>query len=69
MRNNELYGRIISKYGNLEAFAKEMGVTRTTISNKINKKTGLSNKEILSWCQRLNIEQADIGRIFFTKEV
>lgn len=66
MRNNELYGRIILKFGNVDSFAKELGTTRQTVSNKINKRTGFSEEEIIKWCQYLDIQQSEIGHVFFT---
>ena len=65
----KLRGRIIEKYGSISAFAEEIGVSMVTVSNKLNGKKGFSQKDIILWCDKLDINVADIGLYFFDAKV
>lgn len=44
-------------------------VTSKTISNKLNNKTAFSDKEIMQWCEVLDISNDEINKYFFTPKV
>ncbi len=61
-----LRGRIIEKYGTQGNFADTLGITKTAMSNKMNCKTGFSQKDVERWCELLEIEPGQIEHYFFT---
>ena len=61
----KLRGRIYEKYSSLTAFAKELGVSRQVISQKLHKHSGFTIANIEKWCELLDIEQEEIGVYFF----
>lgn len=63
---SKLRGRIVEKYGNASNFAKALGKTPQTVSNKLNGNIGIPPKEIQQWSELLDIAQGDIGYYFFT---
>lgn len=64
-RYNELRGRIVEKYGTQGAFAKEIGITKECMSNKMRGKTAFSQRDIVRWCTLLDIDLKEAGRYFF----
>ena len=62
---NALRGRIVEKYGTQARFAQELGISQTTMSEKMNCKSGFSQMDIEKWRKLLDIEAIDIGRYFF----
>lgn len=63
---NKLRGRIIEKYGTQEKFARELGVSKNSLSLKMNGKTSFSQDDVKRWCELLSIKMDDIGDYFFT---
>ena len=61
----KLRGRIVEKYGSQEAFAREVGLSTTSMSKKMTGKVGISQSDILKWCPLLDIEVNDIGAYFY----
>ncbi len=61
----KLRGRIYEKYGTMTAFAEALGIHRQSLSLKMTKKVGISNAEIIRWCELLDIQQEEIGAYFF----
>ena len=62
---NKLRGRIIEKFGTIEKFSVSLGVTFETVSKKLNNKVSFSQKDIISWSDKLDIISDDIGSYFF----
>ena len=62
----KLKGRIVEKFGTQDRFAECVGISTTSMSNKLTCKTGLSQNDIIQWCGILEIPVADIGPYFFT---
>ena len=69
MEYGKLRGRIVEVYGKYGEFAKAMGWSRQTLSNKLAHKTEFTQTEILKVCEVLDIDLADIGIYFFTPRV
>ena len=66
---SKLDGRITEKFGTRRAFAKEIGITESNLSNKLNHKASVLTGDILTWSAALGIEVDEIGAYFFTQKV
>lgn len=62
----KLRGRIVEKFGTQDQFAEHVGISKTSMSNKMTCKTGLSQDDIIQWSNALDIPVSDIGPYFFT---
>lgn len=62
----KLRGRIIEKFGTQEKFAKEIGISETALSKKMQCKTGISQTDICLWSKLLGITIDEYGMYFFT---
>lgn len=65
----KLRGRIIEKYGSQADFAKEIGTTEVTVTNKLNGKYDISMSDIIKWCKALEISKDEVGAYFFNCEL
>lgn len=63
---NKLRGRIVEKYGSQERLAEALGMTKQGLSLKMTGKTAFSQKDILLWCDLLEIPHEQIADYFFT---
>ncbi|MCI8370915.1 MAG: DUF739 family protein [Lachnospiraceae bacterium] len=63
---NKLRGRIVEMYGNQDAFAEKLGISRNSVSKKMNCKTGFSQSDIVKWSLLLNVKVDEYGEYFFT---
>lgn len=67
MENHNLRGRIVTMYGTIGAFAKEIGWSPRKVSYIVNKKQEPTGKEIERMAEALKIEiPDDVRNIFFT---
>lgn len=64
-----LTGLIIAVFGSRVAFAKALGISKGTLSMKLNNKVKFTPQEITKCCELLHIDQNDIGLYFFTVKV
>ena len=62
---NKLRGRIVEKYGTQEKFAEALSITKQGLSLKMTGKSGFSQKDILVWCELLDIKHDQINEYFF----
>jgi len=62
----KLRGRIIERFGTQEKFAKEIGISETALSKKMQCKTGISQSDICLWSKLLGITPDEYGVYFFT---
>ena len=62
---SKLKGKIVERFGTQDRFAEHLQISRTSMSNKMTGKTGLSQDEIVLWCKELGIQEAEIGAYFF----
>lgn len=67
--SSKLRGRIIEKFGSLSSFANEVGLTLTSVSNKINGHTDFTRSDIIVWCDLLQITPSEVEAYFFTEKV
>lgn len=66
---SNLKKKIKEKYCTCDAFAKEMGISNTTLSDKLNNKVQFKQNEINLACELLNIDFSEIPSYFFTLKV
>ena len=62
---NKLRGRIVEKYGTQSAFARDIGLSKTSLSKKMTGKTGFSQEDVRLWRDKLDITDSEIGTYFF----
>lgn len=66
---SKLRGRIKEKYETQENFAQKMGVSRTTLSQKLNNINEFTQQEINKAVELLDLPVEEIPVYFFTIEV
>jgi len=66
---NKLRGRIKEYCGTQATFAEEMGLSNTSLSNKLNNKIEFSQIEIEKALVILKLKKEDIPVYFFNKKV
>ena len=62
----KLRGIIVERYGSQSEFSKVIGVSKQSVSKKINGKTEFSQTDIRKWSEPLDIAFDDYGKYFFT---
>lgn len=68
MARLKLKGRIIEKYGAVQAFAKKYGTTRQTVNNVIRGECTPKGFALLGWLAALDIPENE-AYIFFTESL
>lgn len=63
---DKLRGRIVECYKTQKAFAARVGISQNAFSRKMTGKAGLDQKDMVLWCELLNINRNEIGEYFFT---
>lgn len=66
---SKLRGRIVEKFGTIEAFSESVGISNVSVSKKLNNKVDISREDILTWAKLLEITPKEYGTYFFTKAV
>lgn len=66
---SKLRGRIVEKFGTIEDFADAMGLSKSSLSSKLNNGTSFGQKQIPQACFLLEIKAEEIGKYFFTVSV
>lgn len=66
---SKLKGRIIEKFETQGKFADVNQLSDRSMSLKLNNGIGLSQEEILRWCELLDIDIAEIPQFFFNRKV
>jgi transcriptional regulator with XRE-family HTH domain len=61
----KLRGRITEKFSTESRFAEALGVSLVIVSRKLKGKVGFSSKDILKWCEVLEIPLKEVGTYFF----
>ena len=62
---SRLRGKIKEVYGTETAFAKAMGISRTTVSAKLNQSVDFTHSEMFRAAKLLGIEKENVGDYFF----
>ena len=66
---NKLRGRIREVYGTETKFAQDIGLSRTSLSLRLNNLAEFSSEEMVKAADLLNFPVADIHLYFFVPEV
>lgn len=66
---SKLDGKITELFGTRKNFAKAIGWSQATVSNKFSGKTDFNQKEIELTIKLLGINEKDISLYFFAKKV
>lgn len=66
---SKLLGKIKEKFGTQEQFAEALGMSRTTLSLRLNCKQQFSQSEIDKATTLLNLDKSEIPDYFFAAEV
>ena len=66
MQGDKLRGKITEIYGHQTHFAKALGVSDSTLSQKLTNKRNMKRDEIERWCELLKIQKEEIPAYFFT---
>lgn len=68
---SDLIGRIIAKFKTRKAFAKAVGFSENTISQKLSGKMAITTDDIVKWSspEFLDIANSDIPEYFFKEKV
>lgn len=66
---SKLKGRIIEKFNSQSRFANAVGISDRSMSLKLNNGIGLSQEDIVKWCELLAIDLKDISSYFFNRKV
>lgn len=61
----KLKGRIVEKYDTQANFAKTVGLSANSMSNKMTGRIGFSKEDVVLWCQLLDIRRDEIGAFFY----
>lgn len=62
----KLKKKIIDKYGSFSAFASAAGCTGACVSQKLSGRNQFKQKDIMHWCDLLDISKSGIPAYFFT---
>ncbi len=66
---SKLSGRICEKGFTQTSLAKNLGISQTTLSLKLNNKSFFSQPEIIEICTLLEIDKENIEQFFFSTKV
>lgn len=61
----KLRGRIVERFGSQTNFAEKLGISATSLSKKMQCKTGFSQEDIEKWAELLDINRAEFSDYFF----
>ena len=62
-------GRIVEIYGSQALFAKKLGVSEQTITNKLRGKVQFTQEDIFRWCNALDLTKDEVGDYFFAHKL
>lgn len=63
--NSKLRGKIRELFGTEQKFSDAVGISKSTLSAKLNNNSEINRDEMLKMIDLLNIEKEDIFEIFF----
>ncbi len=64
----KLNGRIVEKYGTQYNFAKALGLSEHSLSNKLNNKVSWKTVEIAHAMDLLDLDKSKVGEYFFKEK-
>ena len=66
---SKLRGRIVEKFGSIEAFASETSISNMSVSKKLNNKVAISRDDMIEWSGLLDIPLEEYGAFYFVKKL
>lgn len=66
---NKLRGRIKEVFSTQEAFANALGISKSSLSQRLNSQLEFTQQEIFEACKLLNLPEQAITVYFFTPKV
>lgn len=63
---NKLRGRIVEMYGTQGKFAEKLGISKNSVSKKMNCQTEFSQEDIIRLSMLLNVKKDEYGEYFFS---
>ena len=66
---NKLRGKIREKFIRQDEFAKAIGMSKTTLSQKLNNVTQFTQKEIVRAMNALDLPYTEVDAYFFSQEI
>lgn len=66
---SKLRGRIVEKFGTIDAFSNKTSLSRASISDYLNGKKTLNQKDIDEWMLLLGIDDSEVFDYFFIQKV
>lgn len=66
---SKLRGRIVEKYGSIEAFSNEVSISNISVSKKLNNKVPLSRDDMIEWSGLLDIPLEEYGVFYFAQKL
>lgn len=66
---SKLRGRIVEKFGSIEAFSNNTKITNVSVSKKLNNKIPISRADMIEWSELLEIPLEEYGLFYCTKKL
>ncbi len=66
---SKLRGRIVEKFGSIDAFSSNLDISNVSISKKLNNKINISREDIILWSKLLDIPPEEYGAFYFARKV
>lgn len=66
---SKLRGRIVEKFGTIDAFSNKTSLSRASVSDYLNGKKTLNQKDIDEWMLLLGIDDSEVFDYFFIQKV
>lgn len=65
----KLQGRIKEVFGTQDSFADALGISRSSLSQRLNNKLEFSQDEMFKTCELLDIPMVDLPEFFYVRVV
>jgi len=69
MDTKKLHGKLVEKGFSMASMARELGISETTMYNKMSGKTEFTQGEMHTMASRLQMSMQEISAIFFADQV
>lgn len=66
---SKLRGRIVEKFGSIEAFSGKTKVSYISVSKKLNNKAPISRDDMIEWSRLLDIPIEEYGVFYFAEKL
>lgn len=66
---SKLRGRIVEKFGSIEAFSNNTSISYISVSKKLNNRVPISRADMMEWSELLGIPLEEYGAFYFVKKL